>query len=95
MKLVTTLDQIAERMADSILDYARHNNVSLNGVTVENFNSFFDDAFDDGGEARCESFCDLGWEYAQQFGKFEDENWSKAQWRAVKAGLKALIKKLK
>jgi hypothetical protein len=60
MSVLTT----ARRMANSLIREATSHNVSLKGLTYDNFHTFLDKAFKDGGEVRCEKFTDLAWPYA-------------------------------
>lgn len=97
MTLEIKLAQVAETMADSLLEEAERQGVpleSLQGLSKDNFNSLLDDVFQDGGEARCERFTDLGWEYSLQFGALESTAQSNAQWKAIQAGVRVFNRKL-
>jgi hypothetical protein len=83
-----------QEMADSLIEYAEHNEVSLEGLTIDNFNTLLDDRFDDGGYARCEKFTDLAWPYSFQFGEIESNAQSNAQWKCIKAAIKEVNKRL-
>lgn len=88
-KLNVKLNDTVDRMVASLKEVAEQNNVSLEGIRISNFNTFLDDAFNDGGEVRCERFADLAWDYAFQFGELESIQFMNAQWKCI---LKAINK---
>jgi len=90
-----TVKEIAEKMCLVLIEEAKRCDVDLTGVDAGNFNSELDRRFGDGGEARCEHFADIAWEYSQQFGKVESKGFEEAQWRAITAALKLLPSKIK
>ncbi|MFW5962552.1 MAG: hypothetical protein ACOCQR_02950 [bacterium] len=81
---------IVKEMVDSLIGKAEEEGVNLKGITVENFNSFLDDAFADGGETRCIYFTDLSIEYGNQFGSFESREADEARWECIHDALKIL-----
>lgn len=84
------VEHIAEKMVDNLSDHAEKCGVELNGINRHNFNTELDDRFNDGGEARCEYFADLGWEYAQEFGEFGSDDSETALWRVLSSALELL-----
>lgn len=58
-------------MIEALESYASEKGISLENKIPNDVNDF-DDLFNDGGEGRCENFCDLGYEYSLQFGTFDD-----------------------
>lgn len=76
-------ERVAQEMADSLMEQATIFHVDLAGLTIDNFNSFLDDAFNDGGEVRCIKFTDLAMEYSQYFGEIESDPFDTAQWNAI------------
>jgi hypothetical protein len=89
-----SLTATAERMVDSLIEAAEQAGVDLSGITEQNFNAELDSRFNDGGEARCERFTDLAWEYSAQHGPLDSAEWDRAQWDAIKAALALLPTKL-
>lgn len=79
-------------MAESLVEQAIQNNVDLSGMTEDNFNGYLDDAFDDGGQVRCERFCDLGWEYAAKFGELGSDGFDAAMWRVIPDVIKMAVR---
>lgn len=75
--------ETARRMSNSLLAEALLRNVSLSGLTIENFNTFLDDAFNDGGEVRCEKFVDLALSYSTTFGEIESDAEERARWGCI------------
>ncbi|GAB6427850.1 hypothetical protein bcgnr5372_38220 [Bacillus luti] len=88
-----TLPETTNKMITSLEKAAEKHNVSLAGITLNNFNSFLDDLFNDGGDIRCEQFADLSWSYAKQYGKFPGDAFMNANARAVEEAVKILEKK--
>ena len=89
-----TKSTVVNRMVAEILSLAIENHKDLRGITITNFNSFLDDLFEDGGEARCERFCDLAWPYSLQFGKLESTEFEAAQWSCIEAAIEELRRRL-
>lgn len=81
-----------KRMAESLVEQAIQNDVDLFGMTLENFNWYLDDAFNDGGQVRCERFLDIGAEYAFQFGEVESPPFDKKMEIVVPAAIKKAVK---
>ena len=77
-----------QRMACALMDEAGRCGASLSGLTLENFNTFLDDAFGDGGEARCIHFVDLADPYAVKFGPIESRGWDGARWECIRLAIK-------
>ena len=75
------------RMAQSLMYQARKSEVDLSGLTIDNFNTYLDDAFMDGGEVRCVKFGDLAMPYANTRGSFESDAWMSAQWECIEAAI--------
>jgi len=91
-----TLYETAMYMADRLIDKARLENVDLQGIKPDiSFNGFLDDAFQDGGEVRCEHFADLAWTYAGQFGPLESEGFEQARWDCIIAAIREVNRRLK
>lgn len=85
-KLEHTLLPTADHMADSLIEAAQHEDVDfaeLAKITVQNFNTLLDTLFNDGGNTRCEKFCDLAWPYSLQFGPLESADFNRYQWMAI------------
>ena len=80
------------RMVAALEDEADHCEVDLAGA-VELHD--LDKLFGDGGEARCEHFCDVAWEYALQFGEFAGTEFENAQSRCVSRAWKEIRRKHK
>ena len=80
----------ARYAAQSLTAYASRQGVDLTGVTMDNFNTFLDDAFEDGGFARCEKFLDKIDPYALQFGPLESERFDDAKWATIKIAFQML-----
>jgi len=94
-KLKITVRETADRMADSLIDKAASANKSLAGISVDNFNTFLDNLFKDGGEIRCENFADLAWDYSLQFGELGSDNFDNAQWRCIRSAIIQVRKRIK
>lgn len=75
-----SLEGTARKMATSLIAQAEQAEVDLTGLTIDNYNEFLDDLFNDGGEVRCEYFGDLAIPYALEFGKLESPEFDKARW---------------
>ena len=71
MTLTTYKSEAVRKMIRGIEEYAERKNISLKNNIPDDVNKF-DDLFQDGGEGRCERFCDFAYEYALQFGTFDD-----------------------
>jgi len=71
MKLSIQKVNTVRKMIMGIEEYAERKGISLENSIPDDVNKF-DDLFNDGGEGRCEGFCDFGYEYALQFGTFDD-----------------------
>lgn len=82
--------EVATRMAKSLLNQARIHNVDLSGLTIENFNCYLDDAFNDGGEVRCVKFIDLSDRYSTQFGPLESKTQINAQWECIELAIQKI-----
>ena len=85
------------KMVESLLEAARREDVDMNAlakINTTNFNVLLDDLFNDGGETRCERFCDLGWEYSLQFGHLESAGCEAAQWSCVEAAINEIWRRL-
>jgi len=83
---------VARKMVDSLYSEAEDQGVDLHGLTINNFNTFLDDAFNDGGETRCEHFTDIGWEYSSQFGPLESRGFEEAQWKVLAEAFRLIAK---
>lgn len=90
-----TPKKLAKECVLSLENAAEEKGVSLQGITRENFNTFLDDLFDDGGETRVEKFTDLPDEYALQFGELESPEFDKAKWEVLDLAFDILEKKYK
>lgn len=77
-------------MVESLKDAAKSKSKSLEGLTYENFNTFLDDLFNDGGETRCKQFTDLAMDYALQFGELESTPFTDAQHKCIKKAIEKL-----
>jgi hypothetical protein len=88
-----TRELTAMKMARSLAFQAKMHDVSLNGLTIDNFNSFLDDLFNDGGEIRCEKFIDLADSYALKFGKLESKEFDNAKWPCIEDAIKFIQEK--
>jgi hypothetical protein len=84
---VIDFDLTVKRMADSLKEEARRQGVSLKGLMYDNFNNFLDEAFGDGGEVRCEKFCDLAWPYAAKNTIFGSHQFDVRQHKCIKAAI--------
>lgn len=82
------------KMADSLMDAAIRQEVSLKGITKGNFNTFLDDLFKDGGEVRCEKFADLAFDYSLQFGELETTLFDRAQWECIVDAIEEVRKRV-
>lgn len=89
-KLDITKKEVVKSMVESLTYQAEYHNKSLEGLTIENFNIFLDDLFNDGGEIRCEKFGDLAMEYALQFGELESTPFTNKQWDCIEAAIKII-----
>lgn len=94
MKHQKLFNQTIEDMADSLMAHAEFEEKDLSGLTTDNFNTFLDDLFEDGGETRCERFADLAWEYSLRFGTLESLGQSNAQWKCIEAAILEIQKRL-
>lgn len=95
MALRYYLTDTAEKMADSLINWADEDQKqALKALTVDNFNDLLDEIFQDGGETRCERFCDLGWEYSCQFGKLESPAQEAAHWKVIQLAIEIVVKDL-
>lgn len=83
-----------DEMVESLMYEAERNSVSLRGMTIDNFNTFLDTAFADGGETRCERFTDLAWEYSLRFGPLESRGFENAQWECIKGAISEIAKRV-
>jgi len=81
----------AHQMVDGLVKHAQLCGVSLEGVTLQNFNHELDQRFDDGGVARCEHFMDLAWDYSGQFGNLGSDAFEAAQWEAAETAFEILL----
>lgn len=84
------LKKVAEKMCDSLIGHAKANGVSLDGINDFPTLHELDDRFHDGGEARCEQFTDIGWEFASEYGTFKevpDDEWEWAQSEVTETAL--------
>jgi hypothetical protein len=90
MTLEYTMERAVGKMVESLLDAAKSNGKSLKGLTYENFNTFLDDLFNDGGEIRCEQFTDLAIDYALQFGELESDSFNVAQHKCIKKAIEMI-----
>ena len=70
-KLTTYKAYTVRKMIKGNEEDAERKGDSLENSIPDDVNKF-DDLFNDGGEGRCEEFCDFGYEYALQFGTFDD-----------------------
>jgi rubredoxin len=84
--MVASLKAVLESYEKSLAD--------LKGITVQNFQTMFDDLFKDGGEARCEQFTDLAWPYSLQFGELESKGFETAQWECIKEAVEQVIEEV-
>lgn len=90
-KLEHTLLATADHMADALIDEAQHEEVDfleLAKITIGNFNTLLDELFSDGGNTRCEKFCDLAWPYSLQFGPMESQAFDHAQSGAISKAIR-------
>lgn len=78
---------VVQQMHDSLLRQAQRAGVDLNGLTIDNFNTYLDDAFGDGGYIRCECFGDLATPYALQYGPIESDKFMEAQWKCIEEAI--------
>ncbi len=86
------LNDVAEKMCKSLIEHALVKGVDLDGIDWNTLNHL-DGRFGDGGEARCERFTDLGWEFASEYGTFEegpDDEWEWAQEEVITKALELL-----
>lgn len=84
----------AYKAANSLMRQAELHGVNLKGLTIKNFNTFLDDAFNDGGEIRCLKFTDLIDPYACQFGPIESEAWEEARWPCIERAIQIIQEKI-
>jgi hypothetical protein len=92
-KLEINMFDTIQEMVESLEYQAEKSNVSLKGLTIDNFNSFLDDLFNDGGFIRCEKFGDLAMEYALQFGEFESDRFTNKQWDCIEKAIDIITSK--
>jgi hypothetical protein len=90
-KLQITQKETVDKMVQTLLDRANAKGITLPPVNDVNE---LDDIFNDGGEARCEHFADIAWDYALQFGKFESDKFDAAQWSCIENAITKLNKSL-
>lgn len=83
-----TANETVQDMIKSLKEKAKERGVSLIGMDEKNFNTFLDELFLDGGEARCIDFIDHADEYALQFGEMESPKFEEARWRVIARALK-------
>lgn len=67
----------------------------LNFNSVSDMLSSMDNIMLDGGEFRCERFCDLTHEVALNFGEIESKGFEDVKWECIKLAYKVLKKKYK
>ena len=79
--------EAASRMAHSLLRQAQIHSVDLSGLTIKNFNNYLDDAFNDGGETRCEKFADLAGSYSNHFGPIDSDERERATWECIELAI--------
>ena len=85
--------KLANEMVRSLEQEAEEQNVSLVGLNRKNFNTFLDDAFNDGGEVRCIKFTDIPIDYALRFGEIESPRFDDARWEVYYLAFDILEKK--
>lgn len=83
-------EETVQRMVGSLIHVARLEDVSLKGITVNNFNGFLDDAFKDGGNTRCERFSPGI--TACKFGELDSNAFDKAQWACIESAIRRIGK---
>lgn len=88
-------DDTVQMMVNSLNDEAKQHDVNLRGLTYDNFNTFLDDTFGDGGYARCECFGDIAMEYALQFGEVDSTAFAIAQHDCIKAAIEKIAEQWK
>ena len=84
------LKQTAEKMVKTLMEVLEERDLSLDLLdtsSAENLLASIDDVADPSGEVRCESFWDLAWDYAENFGELGDNEFINAQWRCVEEAL--------
>jgi hypothetical protein len=94
-KLQIKKQETVDKMVNEIIDYASRKDIELWDNIPFDVNDF-DILFNDGGEARCEHFTDLAWDYAFQFGVIDDydnkNGFEAHRWRCVESAMKILQK---
>lgn len=89
-----TMEGTALKMATSLIEQAEAAEVDLRGLTIDNFNTFLDDLFNDGGEVRCERFGDLADPYALEFGPLESAAFDNARWPCFERAIEIVNERL-
>jgi hypothetical protein len=96
-RLNITKKETIQIMLNAIVEEAERQNVNLSELDFDKENyqivDALDDLFGDGGEARCEHFCDLAWKYALQFGEFADDKFEEKIWECIESAIDILKKK--
>lgn len=81
-------------MAESLMNEAKEKNVDLSGLTIDNFSSYLDEQFNDGGEVRCEKFTDLAWEYSINHAEFASDKFDSINWECTKSAIRTIQHRL-
>lgn len=97
IKLNITKRETVENMVNSLVEKAEDLGANLAGLDYSGSSSntinSIDDLMDESGEIRCESFCDLAWEYAGQFGEFAGDKFEEKRWECMESAVKVLKKR--
>ena len=89
---MTTKREAATKMVDSLRYEAKRKGVDLSGLTIDNLNVYLDDAFQDGGEVRCEKFIDLALKYSIKFRPLGPSREEQARWECIELAFEMLKK---
>jgi hypothetical protein len=95
-KLDITKKETVNKMIESLKEKAQENNVDLSQLnyngSISTIVNSIDNLFKDGGEIRCENFCDIAWEYASQFGEFAGDKFEEKRWECTESAIKQIQK---
>ena len=85
---------VCNKMADSLIEQAIIHNVDLSKLSIDNFNDYLDDVFNDGGEIRCESFTDLASEYSLNYASFDSVQHHNLNWKCIEEAIKIIQQRI-
>lgn len=90
-------DMVVNKMVRSIKEKIKEKNLTLKDFDFSSSNAFLesiDNNLDQSGEIRCENFCDIAWQYAENFGELESPKFEESKWLCIDAAIELLKKEL-